>query len=101
MSEKKSFSIGREPNSAVVFHALPRHDFPVDIKDLARENTKEEHWQDKEHIVHPSALNDPKGIVGQLQKDWERGVTEESEESHKKLKKDARSRDDTNKPMLN
>ncbi|CAG8664766.1 1166_t:CDS:1, partial [Ambispora gerdemannii] len=51
----------REPNSAVVFHALPRHDFLIDIKGLARENTtKEEHWQDKEHVVHPSALNDHK-----------------------------------------
>ncbi|CAG8658102.1 14279_t:CDS:2, partial [Ambispora leptoticha] len=94
MSKQKTVeTIGREPNSAVVFHALPRHDSPADPKDLSREPTKEEHWQDKEHLVHPPTLNDPKGIVGHLQNDWEKehpknsarehehGGTEESHES--------------------
>ncbi|CAG8490304.1 808_t:CDS:2 [Ambispora gerdemannii] len=82
----------REPNSAVVLHARLRHDLSVDIQDLAREDTKEEHWQDKEHIVYPPALI---VIIIEFLTDWEEhGATDKS---HKKLQKDTRGRDD----MLN
>ncbi|CAJ0767399.1 4809_t:CDS:2, partial [Entrophospora sp. SA101] len=62
----------REPNSSVVFHALPRHDkdLPLDAME-GKPLTKEDKWQDDEHLVHPPASNDPKGIVGRLQKDLE------------------------------
>nr|CAG8450144.1 10318_t:CDS:2 [Entrophospora candida] len=65
-------ALGREPNSSVVFHALPRHDkdLPLDAME-GKPLTKEDKWQDDEHLVHPPASNDPKGIVGRLQKDVE------------------------------
>ncbi|CAG8814388.1 23138_t:CDS:2, partial [Gigaspora rosea] len=60
----------REPNSAVVFHALPKHDYTVDPSEVPDDRQK---WQDKEHRVHLN--NDKKGIVGHLQKDWEESTT--------------------------
>ncbi|CAG8508865.1 1374_t:CDS:2 [Acaulospora morrowiae] len=64
-----SSSIGREPNSSVVFHALPKHD-----KDLPAEITDDDrpHWQDREHLVYPPNVKDRKGIVGHLEKDLEK-----------------------------
>ncbi|KAG9297485.1 hypothetical protein G9A89_020887 [Geosiphon pyriformis] len=72
----QDITIGREPHSGVVFHAHPRHDdtLPVDLPE------KEEHWQDREHIV--PTPGDPKGIVGHLQKDWEK---EHSAHPHGKI----------------
>ncbi|KAF0516435.1 spermatogenesis-associated protein 31D1 [Gigaspora margarita] len=66
----KDLTIGREPNSAVVFHALPKHDYTVDPSEVPDDRQK---WQDKEHRVHLN--NDKKGIVGHLQKDWEESTT--------------------------
>ncbi|CAG8459872.1 34206_t:CDS:2 [Gigaspora margarita] len=66
----KDLTIGREPNSAVVFHALPKHDYTVNPSEVPDDRQK---WQDKEHRVHLN--NDKKGIVGHLQKDWEESTT--------------------------
>ncbi|CAB4387401.1 unnamed protein product [Rhizophagus irregularis] len=77
-----NYPIGREPNSAVVFHALPRHDdmIPVDKSDENKER-----WQDREHIVHPPAMkNDPKGIVGHVQKDIGKEMKEEKQKVDQK-----------------
>ncbi|CAG8435472.1 9993_t:CDS:2 [Funneliformis mosseae] len=54
----ENIPIGRDPNSAVVYHALPRHDNPEITENL---ETDEVRWQDREHIVHPPGVNDHKG----------------------------------------
>ncbi|CAI2165397.1 7300_t:CDS:2 [Funneliformis geosporum] len=65
----ENLPIGRDPNSAVVFHALPRHDNPETTENPEIDDVR---WQDREHTVHPPGVNDRKGIVGHVEKDWEK-----------------------------
>ncbi|RUS28417.1 hypothetical protein BC938DRAFT_481914 [Jimgerdemannia flammicorona] len=60
---------GREPNSAVVSHALPRHDvLPRDVNNSER--PKEGQWQDTEHVVHVRPGD--KGVIGHVQMECEK-----------------------------
>ncbi|RIA88156.1 hypothetical protein C1645_826750 [Glomus cerebriforme] len=85
MTEPDDYKIGREPSSAVVFHALPKHDEDIIIE---KTDDNKERWQDREHVVHPPLMkNDPKGIVGHVEKDWEKEV---KEGKHKVDQKDSK-----------
>ncbi|KAL1925440.1 uncharacterized protein VTP21DRAFT_323 [Calcarisporiella thermophila] len=68
--QEKVQPIGREPNSAAVFHAGPRHDEENTMLDpsLSQLNQKGETWQDS-GVTNPPGDN--RGVVGKPQKDFE------------------------------
>ncbi|CAG8656377.1 4472_t:CDS:2, partial [Dentiscutata heterogama] len=45
----KNFTAGRDSNSAVASHALPKHHYTADPSEVPDDKQK---WQDQEHRVH-------------------------------------------------
>ncbi|CAG8780010.1 14395_t:CDS:2 [Cetraspora pellucida] len=85
----KDISIGRDPNSAVIFHALPRRSYTVDPNEVPDDRQK---WQDQDHRIYVND-RDRKGIVGHLEKDWEESIA--SDQKNAAMKDEKNSTDDS------